>query len=613
MAHFAELSREVKHKVWKEVYEVLSRGQISRGGYAADSSERAGAHSLSDIDEVQNLLWEHVLCNRRLGGEEFESLSECRAKVSLDLERGFGARDGLYNPVNNIGTFNDPQMYSGATIPVSISPFEATALYASGGLPAIIIDKKSKGILVNGITFKTYDEGFWTDERVDQLLRAADRTGFDEKVIAGLRDATLYGGSAVYPIFKRDGVGTFSGGWERLVKSGVVGKDCIDRWAQVDRWNMVYICKYDPSAADYLSPRSFYIPISGIELNSARCCILRLKQLPYWGAIRQLGWAVSDLEGYIRSIYAYYVMAMSMPIMAQQMSLLLYQMPLDALNAQIGVDQVEKMMGVNEEKIREWSILNPKAVNMVGEVKTIDRSFSGFEHFFDAGVTDLCARAELPRPLLFHTPSKGFADNTTESLLKESEMMRTRQKEVEPLLVNATRVLIAHTFGTGSEEWERKDDVYMSFDKPVVATDKDKAEIGARYSATVNSLKQAGVPTRDALVLSKQFFPSIRISVDILKSSEEAYERETRMAEESEGVKAGRAAPSKQEDDGIDMRGKTALNGKAAQMRGSSTTSQAKDGSFSRLMKRLKSVFGREVSAGQAALIAEELDDDGAA
>jgi hypothetical protein len=577
MANFAAMAKSVRLKVLREVYGILSRGQR---GYTGDG---VGRHSIEDLEEIQRVSWDYVLAGRIRGGEEFETLGECRRRTRLDVERRLKyAKDGIYNPVNGIGTLNDPGMYTSATIPVSVSPFEATALYASGGLPMIIIDKKSKGVLVNGITFKSYDEKFWTDERIDKIIKEVDRTGFDERIIEALRDATLYGGSAVYPVLKRDGLETFAEDIEGLLKRGFLGKGSIERWASVDRWNMTYVCEYDPTAEDYLSPRTFYVPISGIEVSASRCAVLRLKRLPYWGAIRQMGWSVSDLEGYIRSIYAYYVMAMSMPIMAQQMSLLLYQMPMDALNAQVGVDAVEELMGVNEERMREWSIMNPKAVNMVGEVKTIDRTFSGFEQFFDAGVTDLCARAELPRPLLFHTPSKGFSDNTTESLLKESEMMRMRQKEVEPLLVNCTKMLAAHTFGTDSEEFAKAEDLYMSFDKPVVATDKDKAEIGARYSATVSSLKQAGVPTRDALLLAKQFFPSIRLSVDVLENSEEAYEREIKSMG---GLVGGSGVESFK---GLDMRGKTALSGEAAQMRSDgSTTSKAKD-SHGELKRRFK-------------------------
>jgi hypothetical protein len=303
MANFAALSKNVNHSLWKEIYGILSRGQGRRRGFAADG---VGRHGIEDIDGIQRLMWDHIIANRVLGGERFEALDKCRERFVYDvkgiMERG--ARDGIYNPVSGLGTLDDPQMYTSATIPVSVSPFEATALYASGGLPAIIIDKKSKGILTNGITFKTYDDKFWDDERVDKLLKEVDRTGFDEKISAGLRDATLYGGAAVYPIFRDDSAGSFAEDFKTLLKSGVIGREKIDRWAQVDRWNTVYVCNYDPSAGDYLHPRSFYIPISGIEVATSRCCVLRLRQLPYWGGGRYGSWG--GARAILRGIYGAY-------------------------------------------------------------------------------------------------------------------------------------------------------------------------------------------------------------------------------------------------------------------------------------------------------------------
>jgi hypothetical protein len=245
--------------------------------------------------------------------------------------------------------------------------------------------------------------------------------------------------------------------------------------------------------------------------------------------------------------------------------------------------------------------LNPKAVNAVGEIKTVDRAFSGYEHFFDAIITDLCARSEMTRPMLFYTPSKGFSDNTTESLLKESEMIRMRQRQVEPLLNNCTKILTAHTFGVDSEEYGHVDDLYMSFDKPVVATDKDKAEIGARYFAAVNSAVQAGMRTDDALQLAKQFFPAVRLSVDILENAKE---------DRNLGIKAPDARVP---DDGVDMRGQgSRLDGKAPQVRSdvSTTSKPAKDSLLSRITEFFKSKFSKKLTPEQMAAIMEEVENE---
>ena len=210
--------------------------------------------------------------------------------------------------------------------------------------------------------------------------------------------------------------------------------------------------------------------------------------------------------------------------MAQQMSLLLYKMPLDGLNASIGADKVEKLMQINEQKMAEWSALSPKAVNMVGEVEVVDRTYSGFEQFVGAMKSDLASQAELPEPVLWHTPNKGFSDNTTESLLKQSETLQMKQRFIERSMHPCTKALIAHVFGQDSEEYKNANLIRMSFNKPVISTEKDLAEVGARFAASVSSFVQAGVSPDTAITLSSQFFPSVKVTKELLTQAKQSYE-----------------------------------------------------------------------------------------
>ena len=136
--------------------------------------------------------------------------------------------------------------------------------------------------------------------------------------------------------------------------------------------------EFNVTAADYMSAKSYYVPLSGIEVCTDRSAIIKPKRLPYWGAIRQMGWGVSDLEGYMRSILGYEMSIASIPLMAQQMSLLLYEMPLDTLFAQLGVDAVKKLMKENTEQMKEWSMANPKVLNAFGKVYTVNRQYTGY-------------------------------------------------------------------------------------------------------------------------------------------------------------------------------------------------------------------------------------------
>ena len=97
-------------------------------------------------------------------------------------------------------------------------------------------------------------------------------------------------------------------------------------------------------------------------------------------------------------------------------------------------------------------------------------------------------------------------------------------------------ILIYDTFGYDSEEAKHKDTIQFSFDNPAVATESERAESAARFAATVNSLKQANVPTADALVLAREFFKGVTISDEIIAHSKER--DETRFNTEVDAAKA---------------------------------------------------------------------------
>jgi hypothetical protein len=200
-------------------------------------------------------------------------------------------------------------------------------------------------------------------------------------------------------------------------------------------------------------------------------------------------------------------------------------MPLDALNATVGVEQVEKLMAVNENQMKSWSSLNPKAVNMVGEVEVVDRTYSGFEQFVGAIKSDFAAQTEIPEPAIWHTPNKGFSDNTQESLIKQSETLQMRQHFIERYMQSAKDLLIAHTWGTDSEEWKNRHRIQLRFSKPEITTEKDLADVGAKFAASVNSLVQAGFAPDIAIQTSKQFFPKVEITEEQIAQIKKAYEQ----------------------------------------------------------------------------------------
>lgn len=499
-------------------FEAVSKMGI-QGNIAGDSTPILRFKS-SDVEELTQIA-EGAVTARYI--ERFGTITtpdEVEKSMYLNI-----AGDTVYNKKNGIGTMVDPSVYTRSNIPVMIGPFEESNLYASGGLPAIIIDKKSKAMTIQGATFKAQDK-FWDSNKIQMLEEAALITGFNDAVGDSALNSFLYGGGILYPVFKGDTPGKML---QDMYRSMKLEKGCIERWVTVDRWNLTIVPSYIVTAQDYLKPKTVFIPLSSLEINTSRIAFIKPKQEPYWVYLLNLGWCPSDMCGWIRSYYGYKITCQSIPVMAQQMSLLLYRMPLDALNATMGADKVQELMKINEEKMNEWSAVSPKAVNMVGEVEVVDRTYSGFEQFVGAMKSELAAQSELPEPTLWHTPNKGFSDNTTESLLKQSEALRMSQAYLERCMKPCTDALIAHVFGKDSKEWENRHTIRMSFAKPVISTEKDLAEVGARFAASVSSFVNAGVSPDTALELSSQFFPTVKITDELLAKAKKSYEEVQNM------------------------------------------------------------------------------------
>ena len=519
-------------KYAEELIELLRKGtKILMPG----DSKPAYRYSVSDIADIQGLQEAETIARYLEHGITLQTPSEARQKTFCKLAptmlRIVG--DSVFNMQTGFGTLLDPAQYTHPIMPIMCGAGDASSIYAGGGLPAAIIDKKSTAMVLDGTTFKASTEDFWTADRKRKLEDAAQETGFNDAAGDCIRDAYLFGGAIIYPIFKTDRIASLY----RNINDMELEKNCIKRWVQVDRWNTVYVPSFFPTAADYLKPKSMMVLQEAVEVSTSRICIVKPKPMPYWAAIANMGWSPSDIAGWLQAYYAYETTQMAIPVMAQQMSLLLYRMPLDALNATVGVNGVEKLMAVNEEQMKNWSALSPKAVNMVGEVEVVDRTYSGFEQFVGAIKSDFAAQTEIPEPALWHTPNKGFSDNTQESLLKQSETLQMRQHYIERYMQTAKDILIAHVWGSNSEEYKNRASLQLKFDKPMITTETELADVGARYAASINSFVQAGLSPDTAMSIAKSFFPSVTVTDEMLAEVKKSYE--TRMEQESMGMSEG--------------------------------------------------------------------------
>lgn len=496
----SKMAPESNHK---KILELIIKSKTSDG--IIKDSKKSVIHTPDEITEMQKLMLDQIQAGMIEDGGKFMTVADARKSI------GNFIKDSYFNPLTQIGTLDDPSVWNQADIPISISPYDATSYYSSGGIAASIINKKSYGILQNGYLFEGTG---WSEGELESLLEHAKKKNFDELFGDGMRDGLLYGGSLVVPRLKKDTALTYQYSVEKLRKLGLITKDCIDYFWTADRWNAVLIPDYNISAQSYLNPPEIYVPIAGVGVHSDRMAILRPKKLPYWGTLRQMGWGVSELESWIRSMLGYEVMIATLPIIAQQLSILYNQLPSDQVLAQSGEQALRDLANFNQAQMKTMSNANPRMVNLAGELKTIERHYTDLEDLYTIIRQDIAAKSGIPESVLFHTQPTGFSDNEGDMTMKQAEATKLISSVVIPQTQNLVKMLVWDCFGPDSPQGQRADTVRLSFESPVIVTDEEKAESGGKFFEMLANGTNSGLPLDMTMRLAKQFVPWVELSDD---------------------------------------------------------------------------------------------------
>lgn len=528
MATFKSLTETEKNEHHRRIYSILAEHESSveetQDGY------KEIALDAGELNAIRDEMYGVVQDSLAQSGD-FQTATEMRESMKLNVKdkleafiqkrtaaakmpKGPGiVQDGYMNTASGIGTFIDPGLQTQAFIPVSITPTEATAYYANGGVPARIVDKKAGCLLLDGLKFKC-DE--MSPEDLLTLEAYADKVGFTEAYRDGNTQALIFGGAAVYPVFKGDNPLSFQKSKKQLLEE-LPDRDFIKYWVTADRWNVVFIPEYNITAQDYLHARSIFVPLGGVRVNTQRVAMVRPRRLPFWGAIQQMGWSTSEFESWIKDYESYEIMKMSLPIMAQQMSLMYHQFPADGMIIENGPDYAKQFFKQNEAEMRDWSMLHPKAINSVGEIKILERTYSGFQQLIQEARLALCSGAAIPESVLFAERPSGLAsDNKDDMELKQSEAIRLLFNNVAPSYKNAIEMLVYSCFGKNSEQAKYAKLVQIAPDNGVILSDMEKAQLGQSFTTILGQLVSVGAPLDTAVDLAHKFVPSAEIDDDIM-------------------------------------------------------------------------------------------------
>jgi len=566
MATFKELIKSETNEHHKAIFEILASHE-SEHKETDDGYEQITLDA-GELDTIKDEM-SAIVQDARASAGEIQTATEMRQRLISDFPARLKARveealereklrntpgivqDGDYaNPTTGIGTLIDPGMQIESFVPVSILPSEATAYYAGGGIPARIIDKKAGCLSLDGVHFECAE---MKPEDIQKLDDYANECGFSDAYANAITQALIFGGDACYPVLKGDNPLTFQETLEQIKKR--VGNETkfIKYWVNADRWNCVFVPDYNITAETYLYARSLFIPLGGVRVSTERMAMVRPKKLPFWGAIQQMGWSTSDFEGWIKDFESYQIMKMSLPIMAQQSSLMYHAMPADGLIVENGPEYAKKFFAENEKQMREWSMLHPRAINSVGEIKILDRTYSGYQDLMKQAELGLCASSGVAESILFEEKATGLAsDNREDVTLKQSEMIRLLFNNVAPSFKNCIELLVCSCFGANSEQAALAKKVRIKADNGFVLSETDKAQLFSTFVQSAGQLVAMGAPLSIALKTSQKAIPSVEIDEETMNALGEG-EAEGMDEQMWESMNAGRDMGGMQENAGENL------------------------------------------------------------
>ena len=403
-------------------------------------------------------------------------------------------RDSMLNGRWNISNAKDPSMSNIALPNIYISPWEASALYSQKGIFETVINKKSKSILLNGLSI---ENSHFSQKQLDIVNEKAEIHNFKNILSNGTRDSLTYGGDLIFPMFKKDTPLTMSLSLNALLKLGVLKKDCIDFFVSLDRWNTFIIPPYNPTQKDFLMPDVYTIPFLGSDVNSKRCArIVTAQQAGYWGQVINQGWGISDLCGYLQSGMNYKVAVQSLPLMIQQMSILARTINVDGVLATEGSNALDALVEQDTIRTREASADNPVTMDVLGDIKSIDRNFGQVPELIRLLRQDFSSDATIPEPMLFSSEKGNFSsgDDTQGNQSKQWESVKMIHKDVESQCKQLAKIMIIDALGTDDSIIEALPYTKIKFDEPVIANAVERSQIGKNLSENVFNLVSARIP-----------------------------------------------------------------------------------------------------------------------
>ena len=523
----------------------MSVKHYQNGKVAITDSRNFKGMKLSDLEAAQKLVADAAEADtkelaKKCGIKEIETLDSITKRANQNIgvimdclqsktpmtaeeirkkaQSPRGIRDSIINGRWNVNNGIDPSRSNLSLPNVYISPWEANSLYSQKGIFETVINKKSKSILLNGCNL---ENTHLTQKQIDLVKERMEVHDFKNILAENTLTSLVYGGSLCFPLFKKDTPVTTTLSLASLLKLGVLKKDCIDYFVNLDRWNTFIIPPYNPTQKDFLRPEVYTIPFLGSDVHHSRCArVVTAKQAGYWGQILNQGWGISDLCGYLQSGMNYKVAVQSLPLMIQQMSIIARTVNVDGVLATEGANALDNLVEQDTIRTREASPDNPITMDVLGDIKSINRNFGQVPELIRLLRQDFASDAVLPEPLLFSSEKGNFSsgDDTQGNLFKQNESVQMIHKELEPQFKQLAKIMIIDALGTDDEIIKALPYTQVHFDQPVIANALERAQIGKHHSETVFNYVSARLPIDIAVEMAdKNVSSDMRTTADILE------------------------------------------------------------------------------------------------
>jgi hypothetical protein len=411
----------------------------------------------------------------------------------------------------------DPATMNYVVPNVYVSPHEAAAIYSQKGLPETIINKKGKSPLLNGMKIRNPK---LTPAQHDIIRDDMIRNGLANSNVAAIIQSLLYGGALLFPMFKRDTPLSLGLPIEALLKYDVIGKGCISHFVVLDRWNCVHIPNWNPTAEDFLYPRHYYIPFLGAHVAGERCSrIITGQQYGYWAVLMTLGWGISDIPGWIESVYNYYNVMAAIPTMIAQMSVVVRSMNVDGILATEGNNIMADIDLENTVKVRESSVHNPIDLDVIGELKAIQRDFQEVPNLVRLIRQDVGGRANIPEELLWSSERGAFSsgDTTEGAQEKQWESIKYLHRDVAYQLKNVAMIEVINALGKGRDVLSALPYTTIEFDNPIVANAEVRSKILANTGKAILDIATSTMPLDAAVrAISENSDDEFKVPADVM-------------------------------------------------------------------------------------------------